>query len=157
MSRVAGAHRALTHGRGATVSGWNDAVIEQFLEGRERIVDTFDRDALILLGTTGARTGRPRTSPVACFEDGDRLIVIASKAGADTHPDWFHNLLAEPRVHVRRWEDGTLAEYDATATVLEGAEREEAWQLVIARAPGFADYQTKTSRAIPVVALNPQR
>jgi deazaflavin-dependent oxidoreductase (nitroreductase family) len=139
------------------VSGWNDAVVEQFLQGRERIADTFDRDALILLGTTGARTGQPRTSPVACFADGDRLIIVASKAGAETHPDWFHNLVANPVAHVRRWENGVLAEYEATATVLEGSEREQAWERVIARAPGFAEYQTKTDRVIPVVALHAHR
>lgn len=139
------------------MSGWNDAVVEQFLAGHERIVDTFDRDGLILLGTTGARTGLPRTSPVACFGDGDRLLVVASKAGADTNPDWFRNLVVNPTVHVRRWEDGVLAEYDATATVLDGPDRDRAWELVIARAPGFADYQTKTTRVIPVVALHPQR
>lgn len=137
--------------------GWNDDVIEQFLAGKDRIADTFDRDFLVLLGTTGARTGQPRTSPVGCFEDGERLLVVASKAGADTHPAWFHNLVAHPTVHVRRWEGGALAEYDATAQVLEGAERERAWELVTERAPGFADYQTKTDRVIPVVALHPQR
>lgn len=139
------------------MSGWNDTVIEQFVEGRERIADTFDRDALILLGTTGARTGSPRTSPLACLADGDRLLVVASKAGADTDPDWYRNLVAHPAVHVRRWEDGVLAEYDATATVLHGAERDEAWERLTAWAPGFAEYQTKTSRVIPVVALHPQR
>jgi deazaflavin-dependent oxidoreductase (nitroreductase family) len=139
------------------MSGWNDMVIEQFLEGRERIADTFDRDSLILLGTTGARTGRPRTSPLACYADGDRLLIVASKAGADTDPDWFRNLVAEPSVQVRRWEDGELAEYRATATVLPEAERERAWAWLTARAPGFAEYQTRTSRVIPVVALQPHR
>lgn len=137
--------------------GWNDAVIEQFLAGNERIADTFDRDYLLLLDTTGARTGQTRTSPVACFEDGGRLFVVASKAGADTHPAWFHNLVANPTVHVRRWEDGALASYDATASVLEGDERSAAWDRITAQSPGFADYQTKTTRVIPVVALDPQR
>jgi deazaflavin-dependent oxidoreductase (nitroreductase family) len=139
------------------VSGWNDTVIEQFLEGRERIADTFDRDALILLGTTGARTGQPRTSPLACLADGDRLLIVASKAGADTDPDWFRNLVARPSVHVRRWEDGALAEFDAVATVLEGPERDEAWRRITAWSSGFAAYQEKTSRVIPVVALYPKR
>ena len=137
--------------------GWNDAVIEQFLAGNERIADTFDRDYLILLDTTGAKTGQTRTSPVACFEDAGRLLVVASKAGADTHPAWFHNLVANPTVHVRRWEDGALASYDAVATVLEGEERAAAWDWITSRSPGFADYQTRTSRVIPVVALAPQR
>jgi deazaflavin-dependent oxidoreductase (nitroreductase family) len=143
--------------RGRTVSDWNDAVVEQFVEGREGIADTFDRDSLVLLGTRGARTGQPRTSPVACFADGDRLLVAASKAGADTHPDWFHNLVANPVVQVRRWEDGVLAEYEADATVLQGPERDRAWELVTAKAPGFAEYQTKTTRVIPVVALQRRR
>jgi len=137
--------------------GWNDDVIEQFLEGRERIAEMFDRDRLILLDTTGARTGQRRTSPVACFADGDRLLVVASKAGADTHPAWFHNLVANPTVHVRRWEDGTLSAFDATAEVLPDAERDRAWESIVALAPGFGDYQTKTDRVIPVVALRPRR
>jgi deazaflavin-dependent oxidoreductase (nitroreductase family) len=137
--------------------GWNDAVIEQFLEGRARIVDTFDRQNLVLLDTTGARTGQRRTSPVACLPDGDRLLVIASKAGADTHPAWFHNLVAHPTVRVRRWEGDALAEYDAAAEVLEGDERARAWERVVAWSPGFAEYQTKTDRVIPVVALTPRR
>jgi deazaflavin-dependent oxidoreductase (nitroreductase family) len=137
--------------------GWNDTVIEQFLEGRTRIVDTFDRDALILLDTTGARTGQRRTSPVACFEDGERLLVIASKAGADTHPAWFHNLVANPEVSVRRWENDEMVAFDATADVLPDDERDNTWRWIVARAPGFGAYQTKTDRVIPVVSLQPHR
>ncbi len=133
--------------------GWNDVVIEQFLAGQERIADTFDRDYLVLLDTTGAKTGQRRTSPVACFDDGERLLVVASKAGADTHPAWFHNLVANPTVHVRRWEDDALAAFDARADVLEGDERDRAFAWIVERAPGFGDYQTKTDRVIPVVAL----
>lgn len=136
---------------------WNDTVIEQFLEGRERIADTFDRDVLVLLGTTGAKSGQRRTSPLACLADGDRLLVVASAAGAPSHPAWFHNVVANPTVHVRRWEDGALAEYEATAEVLEGDERDRAWAWIVERAPGFAEYQTKTDRVIPVVALRPHR
>ncbi len=137
--------------------GWNDMVIEQFLAGEERIADTFDRDVLILLETIGARTGVRRTSPVMCLPDGDRLLIVASKAGADTHPSWYHNLVANPTVHLRRWEDGALAEYDATATVLKGGERDRTWASIVSRATGFAAYQTKTERVIPVVALQPRR
>lgn len=137
--------------------GWNDAVIEQFLHGEQRIADTFDRDYLILLDTTGAKTGQRRTSPVACFPDADRLLIVASKAGADTHPDWFHNLVANPTVGVRRWEKGELAEYEATATVLTGPERDRVFDQIVQHAPGFGEYQTKTDRVIPVVALQPHR
>ena len=137
--------------------GWNDTVIEQFLAGEPRIADTFDRDFLILLDTIGARTGQRRTSPVGCFEDGDRLLIVASKAGADTHPDWFHNLQANPKVSVRRWENDELISYDATATVLVGAERDQVFASIVQQAPGFGEYQTKTDRVIPVVALQPHR
>ena len=137
--------------------GWNDAVIEQFLEGQQRIADTFDRDFLILLDTTGAKTGLRRTSPVGCFADGDRLLIVASKAGADTHPDWFHNLVANPTVGVRRWENDELTEYEATATVLHGAVRDRAFAQIVQAAPGFGQYQTKTDRVIPGVALEPRR
>jgi deazaflavin-dependent oxidoreductase (nitroreductase family) len=136
---------------------WNDAVIEQFLEGKHRIADTFDRDFLILLDTTGAKTGLRRTSPVACFVDGDRLLIVASKAGADTNPDWFHNLVANPTVGVRRWENDEMTEYEATATVLRGAERDQAFDWIVQSVPGFGEYQTKTDRVIPVVALQPHR
>lgn len=137
--------------------GWNDAVIEQFLQGQERIADTFDRDFLILLDTTGAKTGLRRTSPVACLDDGDRLLIVASKAGADTNPAWFANLVANPVVGVRRWEHGELAEFQATATVLRGPERDAAFDWIVQQAPGFGQYQTRTERVIPVVALAPHR
>ena len=137
--------------------GFNDVVIDQYLQGQARIADTFDRDFLVLLDTTGARTGLTRTSPVAAVPDGDRLLVVASKAGADSHPAWYHNLVAHPTVRVRRWEGGSLAEYPATATVLDGPDRDRAWRLVVERAPGFGQYQERTSRVIPVVALHRQR
>jgi deazaflavin-dependent oxidoreductase (nitroreductase family) len=137
--------------------GWNDAVIEQFLQGKQRIADTFDRDFLILLDTTGAKTGLRRTSPVGCFADGDRLLIVASKAGADTNPDWFYNLVANPTVGVRRWENDELTEYQAIATVLSGAERDRVFDGIVQRAAGFGEYQTKTDRVIPVVALQPRR
>ena len=136
--------------------GWNDAVIEQFLQGKQRIADTFDRDFLILLETTGAKTGLRRTSPVGSFPDGDRVLIVASKAGADTNPDWFHNLVANPTVGVRRWDNDELTEYEATATVLQGAERDQAFDRIVQAAPGFGEYQTKTDRVIPVVALHPR-
>jgi deazaflavin-dependent oxidoreductase (nitroreductase family) len=137
--------------------GWNDTVIEQFLQGRQRIADTFDRDFLILLDTTGAKTGLRRTSPVGCFADGDRLLIVASKAGADTNPDWYYNLVANPAVGVRRWESDELTEYKANATVLRGAERDRVFDWIVQRAPGFGEYQTKTDRVLPVVALQPHR
>ncbi|MBL8931236.1 MAG: nitroreductase family deazaflavin-dependent oxidoreductase [Kineosporiaceae bacterium] len=136
---------------------WNDAVIEQFLRGEQRIANTFDRDFLILLDTIGAKSGLRRTSPVGCFADGDRLLIVASKAGADTHPAWYANLVAHPTVGVRRWENDELAEYQATAVVLDGAERDRVFEWIVQQAPGFGTYQTRTDRVIPVVALHPRR
>ncbi len=135
------------------MAGWNDAVIEQFLEGRERVADMFDLGDLVLLDTVGAKTGATRTSPVAGFEVDGRLTVAASKAGAPDNPAWFHNLRAEPHVRVRRWVNGELTDFAATATVLHGEERDRVWAEIVQRAPGFGEYQTKTDRIIPVVVL----
>ncbi len=135
--------------------GWNEMVIEQFLEGRERVADTFDRDSMLLLGTTGARSGQPRVSPLVYLADGDRLVVVASAAGADHHPAWYHNLLANPQVQVQRWAQGQLRTYDARAEVAGPDERERLWQVLTQRSPGFAGYQEKTDRTIPVVLLHP--
>jgi deazaflavin-dependent oxidoreductase (nitroreductase family) len=136
------------------MTNWNDLVIEQFLAGNERIADQFDRSDLVLLDTVGARSGESRVSPVAGFADGDRLFVVASAAGRDQHPAWYHNLLAHPTVRVRRWQDGELVSYQARAMPLAAAERDDVYhRVVVPKMPGFAEYQQQTSRVIPVVAL----
>jgi deazaflavin-dependent oxidoreductase (nitroreductase family) len=132
---------------------WNDMVIEQFRAGHDRIVDTFDRDALLLLHTTGAKSGEPRVSPVAFLDRGDRLLIVASAAGRPNHPAWFHNLVAHPRVSVERWADGSLESFEVVAEPTEGTERDRLWAEVTAAAPGFAEYQKQTDRVIPVVVL----
>jgi deazaflavin-dependent oxidoreductase (nitroreductase family) len=82
------------------------------------------------------------------------LLVVASAAGRPQHPAWYHNLVAHPTVGVERWSDGVLESFEAVATPAEGAERDTLWAEVTARAPGFADYQSKTDRVIPVVVLH---
>lgn len=104
---------------------------------------------LLLLTTTGAKSGQPRTTPVAYSRDGDRYIIIASKGGAPTHPDWYHNLLAHPLVTV---EVGGET-FQARATVAEGAEWERLYEQHGAEMPGFLEYRKKTSRHIPVIIL----
>lgn len=104
---------------------------------------------LVLLTTTGARSGRPRTTPVAYSTDGDHLVILASNAGKPTHPDWYHNLLANPLVTV---ELGT-ERFQAHASVATGAERERLFAQHVALMPGFAQYQHHTTRQIPVVVL----
>ena len=104
---------------------------------------------LLLLTTTGARTGERRTTPMMYVPDGDRLLVIASNAGAARHPAWYHNLAVNPAVRV---EVGAEA-YDATAVVTTGEERERLFASIVERYPFFADHQARISRTIPVVAL----
>ena len=104
---------------------------------------------LMVLTTTGARSGEARTSPVAYTRDGDAYVVIASKGGAPTHPAWYHNLVAHPDVVVEV--DGQR--FEALATVTHGAERRRLYDAQAALMPGFAEYERRTERVIPVVRL----
>jgi deazaflavin-dependent oxidoreductase (nitroreductase family) len=128
---------------------YNRKIIEEFRANGGTVTSHPARDQLLLLTTTGARTGRQHTTPVMYSRDGDRLLVYASKGGAPTHPAWYHNLVANPRVRV---EVGT-EEYEAEAAVITGEERDRLFSRHAERYPGFAEYQSKTSRTIPVVAL----
>ena len=131
------------------VSDWNTTIIEQFRAQGGKGVGHFG-DALLLLHHTGARTGTVRVNPLAFYDDGDRLVVVASKAGAPDNPDWFHNLRANP--------DATIEIGSETvgvrASEITGADYEQTWARLTAAMPGFADYQTKTTRRIPLIALH---
>jgi deazaflavin-dependent oxidoreductase (nitroreductase family) len=102
---------------------------------------------LLLLTTTGARTGQQHTTPMMYVREGDRLLVIASNAGAAKHPDWYRNLAADPRVHVEIGDES----YPATAVVTTGAERDALWAMICERYPFFVDHQAGITRQIPVV------
>ncbi|MCE6996599.1 nitroreductase/quinone reductase family protein [Saccharothrix sp. S26] len=128
---------------------FNQHVIDEFRANAGRVGGPFEGGRLILLTTTGARTGARHTNPVGYLPDGDRIVVIASAGGSPRHPDWFHNLVANPVVQV---EDGVFT-YEAKATVLDGEEREALWARAVEAEPGWAEYQAKTSRRIPVIAL----
>jgi deazaflavin-dependent oxidoreductase (nitroreductase family) len=128
---------------------WNAKIIEEFRANSGRVGGSFEGAPLLLLTTTGRRTGQARVNPVMYLADGERLLVFASKGGAPTNPDWYHNLLADPHVTV---EVGT-ERFDAQATVLEGDERDRFYAEQSHLYPGFAEYQANTSRVIPVVAL----
>ena len=104
---------------------------------------------LLLLTTTGARSGLARTVPIMYIADGERLLVIASNAGAPHHPDWYRNLVAHPEVTVEL--EGET--FTATAHTVEGTEREQLWAGITQSHPFFAEHQTKITRQIPVVAL----
>jgi deazaflavin-dependent oxidoreductase (nitroreductase family) len=130
---------------------FNRQIIEEFRANKGKVGGLFEGATLVLMTTVGAKSGVKRVSPVASFfPEGDRIIVIASNGGSANHPAWYHNLLADPELSVEVGAD----EYKATATVIEGDERDEIFAKVVAVAPNFGEYQAKTERKIPVVALN---
>lgn len=131
------------------VNDWNSKIIEEFRSNEGQVGGQFQGAPLLLLTTRGRKSGVTRTNPMMYLADGDRLMVFASKAGAPTHPDWYLNLLADPEVTV---EVGTKS-FTATATELTGEERDRIYAEQARRYPGFAEYQTKTDRVIPVVEL----
>jgi len=128
---------------------FNDGVIREFRANGGEVGGPFAGAPLLLLTSTGAKTGVQRTTPVMYLADGSRLIVFASKGGAPTHPHWYHNLVANPAALVEVGTD----RFAVTARVLSGAERDELYERQSALYPGFAEYQAKTSRSIPVIAL----
>jgi deazaflavin-dependent oxidoreductase (nitroreductase family) len=134
----------------AVANDFNTQIIEEFRANAGKVGGMFEGTDLLLLTTIGAKTGRQTTAPLAWYAEGDRLHVFGSKAGADTHPAWYHNLIANPDVTV----EAGAETYQATATVLKGAERDRVWEIQVARAPGFGEYQQNTDRIIPVIALD---
>jgi deazaflavin-dependent oxidoreductase (nitroreductase family) len=129
---------------------FNQQVIDEFRANEGRVGGYFKDATLVLLTTTGAKSGNRVTSPVMYMADGDRYIVIASNAGADNHPAWYHNLSAHPEATA---EIGTET-FQVKATFIEGEERDKLYARMVEIAPGFAEYEAKTSRRIPVVALH---
>jgi deazaflavin-dependent oxidoreductase (nitroreductase family) len=125
----------------------NRRVVEQFRAGGE--IEGMHRDRLVLLTATGRRTGRRHTVPMMFHRDADRILVMASNQGAPKDPAWYHNLLAHPRVKVELADET----FDATATPLEGQEREREWAAIKKAYPFFAEHEAKAGRTIPVVAL----
>lgn len=125
-------------------------MVEEFRANHGQILTgRFAGRRLILLTTVGARTGKQRTAPLAFTRDGDNYVVIASKAGSPSHPDWYHNLVRNPIVTLETGEET----FEARARVAEGEERERLYQAQAALMPNFAEYQRRTSRQIPVVVL----
>jgi len=133
------------------MSDWNTAIIEEFRANGGKVGGNFDGAPLLLLTTTGAKSGQERVAPVMYFDDSehDRLLVFASKMGADTHPDWYHNLVKNPTVTLEVGAD----KYTATAAILPEDERAIYYAEQATRYPGFKEYEEKTDRVIPVVAF----
>jgi deazaflavin-dependent oxidoreductase (nitroreductase family) len=131
------------------MKAFNSSIVDEFRANGGKVGGPFEGGTLLLLTTTGAKSGQPRLAPLAYLTIDGMTIIIGSKAGADTNPDWVHNLRANPRAHI---EIGTDA-YDVVARELPPAERDDVYPKVVALVPGFGDYQTKTSRVIPVFEL----
>lgn len=133
----------------SNVNDFNKKIIAEFRENDGKVGGPFAGASMILIHHIGARSGTERVSPMVYFPDGDRMLVVASAAGAPQNPDWYHNLKAHPRVTV---EVGTES-FPVVAEELDPEERADRWRRITTAAPGFADYQTKTTRVIPVFAL----
>ena len=132
-----------------TQNEWNRGVIEEFRNNGGKVGGGFEGAPLLLLHTVGAKSGQPRVNPVMYLPDGERRIVFASKAGAPTSPDWFHNLVANPEVSI---EVGTDT-IDVKASVVQDDERDQLYSRQAALYPQFAEYERSTTRRIPVVIL----
>ncbi len=129
----------------------NQAIIDEFRANAGKVGGHFAGKTLLLLHTIGAKSGKERINPVAYVRDRDRFIVIASKGGAPTHPDWFRNILANPMVTV---EVGTQ-QFQARAAVASEPERSRLYKLMVEMMPVFAEYERRTTRVIPVIILTP--
>ena len=132
----------------------NRDVIEQF-KGNDGTISSgmFKGARLLLLTTTGAKSGKTRVNPLAYTRDGDRFVVIASKGGSPTNPDWYHNVVANPDVILDVATASGTEHFRGRARVAEGEERQRLFDAQAAVMPGFADYQRRTTRQIPVVVL----
>jgi deazaflavin-dependent oxidoreductase (nitroreductase family) len=131
---------------------FNQQVIQEFHDNAGVVGGMFEGMTLLLLHDTGAKSGKPYVHPLAYHEDDGRYVIFASKGGAPENPAWYHNVKAHPDVRI---EVGTETR-DVTATELTGDERNRVYAAMAERAPQFAEYETKTTRTIPVVALVPK-
>lgn len=132
-----------------TINAFNQSIIDEFRANGGKVGGQFEGANLLLLHTTGAKSGQPRVSPLAYFRIDGKLIIIGSFAGAPVSPAWVHNLRANPSARVEIDNDA----FDVTAHELPSAERDALFEKVAAAAPGFAEYQSKTSRVIPLFEL----
>lgn len=133
----------------AGMRDFNMGIIAEFRVNGGKVGGPFEGATLLLLTTTGAKSGQPRLTPLAYLKIDGRMIIVGSKAGSDTNPDWVYNLRANPRAHV---EVGTES-YDVVARELSPEERDQTYAKVVDLAPGFGEYQSKTDRVIPLFEL----
>ena len=131
------------------MNDFNTKIIEEFRANDGVVGGQFEGAPLLLLTTTGAKSGQPRVAPMMYRSEDERMFVFASKAGAPTNPDWYHNLVAHPEVSV----EVGVERFTAHASEVTGAERDRIYAAQATEYPGFAEYEEKTDRVIPVVEL----
>jgi deazaflavin-dependent oxidoreductase (nitroreductase family) len=131
------------------IKDFNKTLIEEFRTNGGKVSGPFEKAPLLLLTTTGAKSGRTHTTPVVYTTDGDRIVIIASKGGAPSHPAWYHNVVANPKVTIELPGE----QFDADASVAAGDERDRLFAAQAALMPNFDEYQSKTTRQIPVVVI----
>ena len=131
----------------------NKKIIDEFRANGGKVGGWFEGKTLLLLHSKGAKSGQERVNPAAYVRDSDRFVVIASKGGAPTHPNWYYNLLANPLVTI---EVGT-EQFQARAAVAEEPERTRLYDKMVEMMPGFDEYRRKTTRVIPVIVLTPAK
>jgi deazaflavin-dependent oxidoreductase (nitroreductase family) len=133
-----------------TMNDFNTGIIEEFRANHGKVGHGFENSPMVLLTTTGAKSGQKRVNPLVPLLEGDRMYVVASKGGAPTNPDWYHNVVAHPDVEVEFLDE----RFAANAVPIEGAERDRLFAAQVAAAPGFAEYATSAApRVIPIVEL----
>lgn len=130
-----------------------DEHVKRYLETGGEVGHMWNGVPTLVLTTTGAKSGEPRRSAMIYGQDGDRYLVIASQGGAPTHPNWYHNLQANPQATINVGAD----EIQVTASSAEGAERDRLWKVMTDVWPNFDVYQTRTERIIPLVVLEPNK
>jgi deazaflavin-dependent oxidoreductase (nitroreductase family) len=133
----------------ANVQDFNRNLIDEFRANHGKVTGIFENSPVLLLTTTGAKSGNRHTTPVVYTTDGDRLVIIASKGGAPSNPAWYHNLVANPTVTIELPDET----FEARAIVTKGEERQRLFDAQATKMPNFNDYAAKTERQIPVIAL----
>ena len=133
------------------MSDFNQGVIEEFRANAGKVGGYFADRNMVLLTTTGAKTGKQTTVPLVYLTDNGRMFIIASKGGAPTHPAWYHNLVVNPDATIEVGNE----RYHVRASITKGEERDRLFAYTVEQIPGFGDYQRDTTRVIPVIYLDP--